>query len=69
MPGKADGLSPLTRQSAALSEERRPGFGRMDADERHSRAGRASVPVREADERSDGTAKRREDRRVSGDSP
>ena len=49
-------------QSTALNGERKPGFGRMDAAESHSRAGRASVAVRQADERSEGTAKRREDR-------
>ncbi len=38
----------------------------MDAGERHSRAGRASVAVRQADERSEGTAKRREDRPGGG---
>ena len=38
----------------------------MDAAESHSRAGRASVAVRQADERSEGTAKRREDRPNGG---
>ncbi|PRD15354.1 hypothetical protein CQW29_10090 [Pantoea coffeiphila] len=47
--------------SAALNEERKPGFACMDAGEKYSRAGRASVPVRLADERSEGTAQRRED--------
>jgi len=40
----------------------------MDAAKKHSRAGHASVLVREADERSEGTATRREDRR-SGQRP
>jgi len=42
-------------QSAALNGERKPGFACKDAGESHSRAGRASVTVRQADERSEGT--------------
>ncbi|MBM7344874.1 hypothetical protein JOE09_003923 [Pantoea coffeiphila] len=48
-------------QSAALNVARKPGFGHTDVAESHSRAGPASVAVRPADERSEGTAKRRED--------
>jgi len=45
--------------SAALNVARRPGFGRMDAAERHNRRrDAASVPVRQADERSEGIAQR-----------
>ncbi|ROR11624.1 hypothetical protein EC836_103547 [Erwinia sp. JUb26] len=55
--------------SAALNGARKPGFACMDAGERHSRAGRASVPVRLADERSEGTAMRREDPLRRGDHP
>ncbi len=48
-------------QSAVLNVGRKPGFDHRDVDERRSCAGRASAPVREADERSEGIAKRRED--------
>ena len=57
---------PPSGQSTALNVERKPGFAHREVGERHSRAGRASGPVRQADDRSEGTAQRREERPTGG---